>query len=179
MTYSVLFNLSSWNSCYIVWSWLILLNQNQCLKWRGSDKWPYQPLVALFPTKCQNCSRIPHGYGFPGGSAVKNPPANAGDTGSIPGSGRSLGVGNGNLLQYSWLENPMDRGGSWSTVHGVAQSQIWLSYWASIALRYLNENIDGAFLLFTFAQSSQQEFSACQRGSARRDNATLASRFQA
>ena len=78
----------------------------------------------------QNFPGIPLGYGFLGGSAVKNPPANAGDTGSIPGSGRSLGVGNGNLLQYSWLENPMDRGGSWSTVHGVAQSQIWLSYWA-------------------------------------------------
>ena len=51
--------------------------------------------------------------GFPGGSVVKNPPANAGDArdaGSIPGSERSPGVGNGNLLQYSCLENPMDRG---------------------------------------------------------------------
>ena len=46
----------------------------------------------------------------PGGSVVKNPPANAGDTGSIPGSGRSPGEGNGNPLQYSCLENPMDRG---------------------------------------------------------------------
>ena len=43
---------------------------------------------------------------------VKNPPANAGDTGSIPGSGRSPGEGNGNPLQYSCLENSMDRGGS-------------------------------------------------------------------
>ena len=42
---------------------------------------------------------------------VENPPANAGDTGSIPGSGRSPGVGNGNPLQYSCLENPMDRVG--------------------------------------------------------------------
>ena len=48
--------------------------------------------------------------GFPGGSVVKNPPANAGDMGSIPGSGRSPGVGNGNPLQYSCLENSMDRG---------------------------------------------------------------------
>ena len=51
--------------------------------------------------------------GFPGGSVVKNPPANAGDArdaGSIPGSERSPGVGNGNPLQYSCLENPMDRG---------------------------------------------------------------------
>ena len=50
--------------------------------------------------------------GFPGGEVIKNPPANAGDRDavSIPGSGRSPGVGNGNLLQYSCLENSMDRG---------------------------------------------------------------------
>ena len=46
--------------------------------------------------------------GFPGGSVVKNPPANAGDSGSIPGSGRSPEEGNGNLLLYSGLENSMD-----------------------------------------------------------------------
>ena len=53
---------------------------------------------------------------------VKNPPANAGDirdTGSIPGSGRSLGEGNGNPLQYSCLGNSVDRGAWWVTVHGV------------------------------------------------------------
>ena len=49
---------------------------------------------------------------IPGGSVVKNPSANAGDAGSIPGSGRSSGEGNGNPLQYSCLENPMD-GGAW------------------------------------------------------------------
>ena len=48
--------------------------------------------------------------GFPGGSVVKNPPVNAGDTGSIPGLGGYPGGGNGNSLQYSCLENPMDRG---------------------------------------------------------------------
>ena len=47
---------------------------------------------------------------FPGGSVVKNLPVNAGDTGSIPGSGRSPGEGNGNPLQYSCLGNSMDRG---------------------------------------------------------------------
>ena len=60
--------------------------------------------------------------GFPGGSVVKNPPANAGDTDSIPGAGRSPGEGNGNPLQYSCLENPMDRGAWWATVHGVTES---------------------------------------------------------
>ena len=52
---------------------------------------------------------------------VKNPLANAGDTGSIPGLGRS-GVGNGSPLQYSCLENSMDTGAWWVTVHGVAES---------------------------------------------------------
>ena len=49
---------------------------------------------------------------------VKNLPANVGDMDSIPGSGRSPGGGNGNLLQYSCLENPPDRGTWWVTVHG-------------------------------------------------------------
>ena len=57
-------------------------------------------------------------YGLPGGRIVKNTPANAGDAGSIPGSGRSPGVGNGNLLQYSWLEKPMERGAWQAPVHG-------------------------------------------------------------
>ena len=57
--------------------------------------------------------------GFPGGSVVKNPPADARDTESIPGSGRSPGEGNGNPLQYSCLENPMDRGDWWAAVQGV------------------------------------------------------------
>jgi len=53
---------------------------------------------------------------------VKNLPANAGDTDLIPELGRSPGEGNGNLLQYSCLENPMDRGAWWAIVHGVAKS---------------------------------------------------------
>ena len=59
--------------------------------------------------------------GFPGGLTVKNPPVNAGDTGSIPGSGRSPGEENGNPLQYTCLENPMDRGAWWATVHTVTK----------------------------------------------------------
>ena len=65
--------------------------------------------------------------GFAAGSAVKNPPANAGDMSSIPGLGRSPGEGNGKPLQYSCLENPMDGGAWWATVHGVAKSQTRLS----------------------------------------------------
>ena len=59
--------------------------------------------------------------GFPGGSVVKNPPANAGAVGSISGSGRSPGEGNGNPLQYSCLGNPMDRGAWQATVHGITK----------------------------------------------------------
>ena len=55
--------------------------------------------------------------GFPGGSLVKTLRANAGDKGLIPGSGRSPGEGNDNPLQYSCLENPMDGGAWWATVH--------------------------------------------------------------
>ena len=65
--------------------------------------------------------------GFLGGAVLKNLPANAGDSGdvgSIPGSGRSPGVGNGNTLQYSCLRNPMDQGAQWAIVHGVTKSQI-------------------------------------------------------
>ena len=62
---------------------------------------------------------------FTGGSVVKNLPANAEDArdvGSLPQSGRSPGIGNSNPLQYSCLDNPMDRGAWWAAVHGVAKS---------------------------------------------------------
>jgi len=65
--------------------------------------------------------------GFPGGSDGKESVRSAGDLGSIPGSGRFPGGGHGNPLQYSCLENPMDRGNSWATVHGVTKSQTQLS----------------------------------------------------
>ena len=71
--------------------------------------------------------RIPGGYdtdGLLGGSVVKNPPANSGDTRDvslIPELGRSPGEGNGNPLKYSCLGNPMDRGAWWAIAHGVAK----------------------------------------------------------
>ena len=56
---------------------------------------------------------------FPGGAEVKASACNVGDLGSVPGLGRSPGEGNGNPLQYSCLENPMDEGAWWATVHGL------------------------------------------------------------
>ena len=64
---------------------------------------------------------------FPGGSEGKASARNTGDLGSIPGSGKSPGEGNGNPLQYSCLENPMERETWQATVHGVAKSQTRLS----------------------------------------------------
>ena len=64
---------------------------------------------------------------FPGGSDGKASVYNAGDPGSVPGSGRSSGEGNGNPLQYYCLENPLDRGAWYATVHGVAKSWTRLS----------------------------------------------------
>ena len=61
--------------------------------------------------------------GFPGGSEGKKYACNAGDPGSVPGLGRSSGEGNGYPLQYSCLENSMDRGALQATVHGVTKSQ--------------------------------------------------------
>ena len=72
-----------------------------------------------------------HIMGFPGGSVVKNPPTSAGgagEVGSSPGWARSPGEGNGNPLQYSCLENPMDRGAWWAAVHGVTKESHTTEY---------------------------------------------------
>ena len=86
------------------------------------QKAPWRPPVVEFETNYQRLT------GFPGGSdRKKNPPADAGDLGSIPGPGRSPGEGNGNPLQYSFLENSMDKGAWHATVHGVTKSWKQLS----------------------------------------------------
>ena len=80
-------------------------------------------VFSVFP----DFTEVVHGLDTGGASpvvlAAKNPPANAGDVGLIPESGRSPRVGHGNPLQYSWLEYPMDRGAWQATVHGVAKGQ--------------------------------------------------------
>ena len=76
---------------------------------------------------CLRFEGVPVKRGFPGGSVVKNLPVNAGDSGLVPGSGRSSGGGNGSPLQYSCLENLIDKGAWWATVHGVAKNRTRLS----------------------------------------------------
>ena len=69
------------------------------------------------------CVYIHKYIGFPGESVVKNPPANAGYPGFIPGMGRSPGEGNGNPLQYSCLENPVD-GGAWCRLLSMGSQRV-------------------------------------------------------
>ena len=86
-------------------------------------------LLFVLTCKCINT-------GFPGASEVKASACNAGDLGSIPGSGISPGEGNGNPLQCSCLENPMEGGAWWATVHGVAQSRTRLSDFTSFHFKH-------------------------------------------
>ena len=72
-------------------------------------------------SKSTDLTEIMYKTGFPGGSVARNPPANAGDTGSIPELGWAPEEGNGNRLQYTCLGDPMDRGVWWATVHGAAR----------------------------------------------------------
>ena len=90
-------------------------------QWMGrevAEECHWQPVLLYnYPTQL---------LGFPGGTVVKNLHVNAGDAGdmsSIPGSGRYPGERSGNPLQYSCMENPMDRGARWATVYRIAQSQ--------------------------------------------------------
>ena len=85
----------------------------------------------LFPLKSQK--------GFPGGSEVKASACNAEDSGLIPESGRAPGEGNGNPLQYSCLENPMDRGAWLTTVHTVAKGQARLK---RLSRHNINHNVN-------------------------------------
>jgi len=91
--------------------------------------------------------------GFPSVSVIKNPPANAGDgrdSSSVSGSGRSPGVRNGNPLQDSCLENSMDRGHWWVTVHGISDSGTRLSHWACIEQVYWGHFSKSKFLTSCF-----------------------------
>ena len=89
---------------------------------------------------------------------VKNPSANAGDlrdVDSVPGSGRPPGGGNGNPLQYSCLENPMDRGAWWATVHWVTKSLTWLKYFCASQMhsrtkKHLWMKYDASYLFLKF-----------------------------
>ena len=91
--------------------WHVYKKENEIKKTKNKNDFTY---LSLF-------------WGFTGGSDSKESPCNAGDSGSICGSERSPGEGNGNPLQYSCLENSMDIGTWWATVHGFIKNQTQLS----------------------------------------------------
>ena len=108
------------------------------LDWgRGYRRYAFVKVCLTSYLNCVNTSI----WASLGDSVVKNLPAIAGDVGSIPGWGRSAGEGNGNPPQYSCLENPMDRGAWWTTVHGVAkESDTTLRLHNNISLKLIVNN---------------------------------------
>ena len=105
-------------SFVVVCSTETLINLAFC---KSSHWLTYTDNISLTCPVEQEMASSPNVLGFPGGSVIKNPPVNAGDTGSIPGSGRSPGGGNGNPLQFSYLGNLTDRGAWQAIVHGVTK----------------------------------------------------------
>ena len=110
------------------WTQVSLIAGGLFTSWATREALLYYWRLPNTPFICEALVSVP---GLPGGSGVKNPPSDAGDAGSIPGSGRSPRGGNGNPLQYACLENPMNRGAWWATVHRVTKSQIWLKWLAT------------------------------------------------
>ena len=106
--------------CGSIWLSMFVLEKQAAMWWEALWKSPWE-----FPPSRKGLVSLL--LDFPGGSAGKKSACNAEDLGLIPGSGRSPGEGNGAPLQYSCLENPMDWGAWWATVHGVAKSRTRLN----------------------------------------------------
>ena len=116
--------------------------------WTGRSESNLYKKVKWFLQLKMLITQLPRG--FPGGSDGKESACNAGDLGLIPGWGRSPGEGNGNPLQYSCLENSVDRGVWQATVHGVVQSQ---TQWATDPFTFSRQ--DGIVLVITTDTFSQ------------------------
>ena len=101
---------------------------------KHTSSFPASPYLFLL----LECSAITFHEGFPGSLAVKNPPANAGDTGLIPGPWRTPGGGHGTPLPYPCLQNSMDRGALWATVHRIGSQRVGRD-WSNLATH--RENI--------------------------------------
>ena len=116
--------------------------------------WLQSPSAVILPLLyCKTYIHKCNYMGFSSDSVVKNSPGNAGDAGSIPGLARFPGEGNGNPLQYSCLEKPMDRGAWQATVHGITKSWTQLSDWTTtiyiLTIEY-NSNIYYKYLYMYF-----------------------------
>ena len=134
----LIFKLVCFSCFWVVWVlyifWILIPYQVHCLRIFFS---PSEECLLFSSFRSSSQERLLNSYFVPcivsAGSVVKNPPADAGGTGLIPGSERSPGEGNGNPLQHSCLGNPMDRGAWRATVCGVAESDKtnWLNSSAS------------------------------------------------
>ena len=111
----------------VVWGGTFLLRAYENLLMQALSKCLFMWSMVTLMISLVFYLKLSKSRGFPCDSVVKNPPADAGDLGSIPGLGRSPGEGNGNPLLDSCLENPVDRRAWWATVHGIAKIQTWLS----------------------------------------------------
>ena len=107
--------------------------------------------------------------GFPGGSDSKESACNVGDPGLIPGLGRSSGEGNGEPVQYSCLENSMDRAGWWTSVHGIANRQTQLK-WLAVSLAYILHIY--VYTLYTYICIYVSESLCCTPGTTLKINYT-------
>ena len=105
-------------------------------------------LSLYFSSSPEATSTMDLAMGFPGGSDGKETACNAGDSGSIPGLGRSPGEGNGNPLQYSCLGNPMDRRAWRATVHGVTKS--WARPLFTLCLHFHHVHMYSQMILVLF-----------------------------
>ena len=117
----------SWMASLTRWTWVSVNSRSWwwtgrpgMLRFMGSQRVGHDWAADLIWSDLNGASLV--------AQAVNNLPAHAGDTGPIPGLGGSPGEGNGYPLQYSRLENPMDRGAWWTTVHGITNSQTRLSH---------------------------------------------------
>ena len=126
-------------------------------QWSGQSRASRNLLVRV---KTQHLPEIYVKEGFPGGAVVKKLPANKGDTrdsGSVSGLGRSPRIGNSNPLQYSCLENSMDREAWWATIHVFTKSQTWLSAheysFPSVLLSKVNFAKHFTNIMFTYSPS--------------------------
>ena len=109
----------------LFWTWRDFLYSLASSIFQVSNGWS---VISHYTCSLFECEfLLPSFGGFLGGSDGQESACNAGYTGLVPGLGRFPGEGNGNPLQYSCLENSMDRGAWWATVHGVAKSRTWLS----------------------------------------------------
>ena len=120
LTIHVYYSQPNWLTYVAIWrvyEYFMLVPIPQLQNTKGSTKGSENVLYSLQQTGESYDNLKVKERGFPGGSVIKNPPANAGDVSLIPESERSLGEGNGNPLQYSCLGNPMDRGARWATIH--------------------------------------------------------------